>query len=122
MNGGTTTGANNIAIGVKAGDALTSGFRNVFMGQNAGGAAQGADFNTAVGYRSLYLNTTGTAGDFHLKDGGASGTVKFKYKTTGTASGASPLVINFPGPILFTTDLTVAFTTEHVTVCSVFYS
>ena len=70
----------------------------------------------------IVLNTTGTGGDFHLKDGGASGTVRFKYKTTGTASGASPLVINFPGPILFTTDLTVAFTTEHVTVCSVFYS
>ena len=70
----------------------------------------------------IILNTTGASGDFHLKDGGASGTVKFKYKTTGTASGASPLVINFPGPILFETDLTVAFTTEHITVCSVFYS
>ena len=70
----------------------------------------------------MVLNTAGTSGDFHLKDGGASGTVKFKYKTTGTASGASPLVINFPGPILFETDLCVAFTTEHVTVCSVFYN
>ena len=70
----------------------------------------------------VVLNTTGASGDFHLKDGGSSGTVKFKYKTTGTASGASPLVINFPGPILFETDLTVAFTTEHITVCSVFYS
>jgi len=70
----------------------------------------------------VVLNTTGTEGDFHLKDGGASGTVKFKYKTTGTASGASPLVINFPGPILFETDLTLAFTTEHITDCSVFYS
>ena len=70
----------------------------------------------------IVLNTTGTAGDFHLKDGGASGTVRFKYKTTGTASGASPLVINFPQPILFTTNLCVAFVTEHVTVCSIFHS
>ena len=70
----------------------------------------------------VVLNTTGASGDFHLKDGGASGTVKFKYKTTGTASGASPLVINFPQPILFTTNLCVAFVTEHVTVCSIFHS
>ena len=70
----------------------------------------------------VVLNTTATGGDFHLKDGGASGTVKFKYKTSGTASAGSPIVINFPGPILFETNLTVAFTTEHVTVCSVFYN
>ena len=41
----------------------------------------------------VVLNTTGTEGDFHLKDGGASGS-----------------------------DLCVAFTTEHVLVCSVFYT
>ena len=70
----------------------------------------------------IVLNTTGTAGDFHLKDGGASGTVKFKYKTTGTASGASPLVINFPGPILFKTDVYSAFTTEQITAITVFHS
>ena len=29
----------------------------------------------------IVLNTTAASGDFHLKDGGASGTVKFKYKT-----------------------------------------
>ena len=29
----------------------------------------------------VVLNTTASSGDFHLKDGGASGTVKFKYKT-----------------------------------------
>ena len=34
----------------------------------------------------VVLNTTGASGDFHLKDGGSSGTVKFKYKTTGTAT------------------------------------
>ena len=70
----------------------------------------------------IVLNTTGTAGDFHLKDGGASGTVRFKYKTSGTTSGGNPIVINFPGPIQFTSDLCVAFTTEHVLVCSVFYT
>ena len=70
----------------------------------------------------IVLNTTGTAGDFHLKDGGASGTVKFKYKTSGTTSGGNPIVIMFPGPIQFTSDLCVAFTTEHVTVCSVFFT
>tara|TARA_R100000900_G_scaffold115386_1_gene90194 strand:- start:247 stop:552 length:306 start_codon:yes stop_codon:yes gene_type:complete len=70
----------------------------------------------------VVLNTTGTGGDFHLKDGGASGTVRFKYKTSGTTSGGNPIVINFPGPIQFTSDLCVAFTTEHVLVCSVFYT
>ena len=58
----------------------------------------------------------------HLKDGGASGTVKFKYKTTGTATTTLPIVINFPQPILFTSNLCVAFVTEHVTVCSIFHS
>ena len=53
---------------------------------------------------------------------GDSGTVKFKYKTSGTTSGGNPIVINFPGPIQFTSDLCVAFTTEHVLVCSVFYT
>ena len=70
----------------------------------------------------VYLDSGSAAGDFHLRDGGASGTVKFKYKTSGVTSGGSPIVINFPGPILFETDLCVAFTTEHVTVCSVFYN
>ena len=70
----------------------------------------------------VVLNTTATGGDFHLKDGGASGTVKFKYKTSGTTSGGNPIVIMFPGPIQFKSDLCVAFTTEHVTVCSVFYT
>ena len=70
----------------------------------------------------VVLNTTAVAGDFHLKDGGASGTVKFKYKTSGTASAGSQIVINFPGPILFETNLCVAFVTEHVLVCSVFYN
>ena len=70
----------------------------------------------------VYLDSGTASGDFHLRDGGASGTVKFKYKTSGVTSGGSPIVINFPGPILFETDLCVAFTTEHVTVCSVFYN
>ena len=70
----------------------------------------------------VVLNTTATGGDFHLKDGGASGTVRFKYKTSGTTSGGNPIVIMFPGPIQFTSDLCVAFTTEHVEVCSVFFT
>ena len=37
----------------------------------------------------VVLNTTAASGDFHLKDGGASGTVKFKYKTSGVTSGGS---------------------------------
>ena len=70
----------------------------------------------------VVLNTTASSGDFHLKDGGASGTVKFKYKTSGVTSGGSTILINFTAHILFTTDLCVAFTTEHVTVCSVFFN
>ena len=80
-------------------------------------------FNTNVTTENKIVKSGRTrAMGIVLNTTAASGTVKFKYKTSGVTSGGSPIVINFPGPILFETDLCVAFTTEHVTVCSVFYN
>ena len=59
LNGGTTTGDNNIAIGVSAGDALTSGYGNIFMGEDAGGAATTSLNNIAIGPNALDAATTG---------------------------------------------------------------
>ena len=60
-----------------------------------------------------------TSGDFHLRDGGSGGTLKFKVKTPAAVGG---LTINFPGPILFETDVHASFTTEHVKSATVFHS
>ena len=67
----------------------------------------------------VYLDSGSAAGDFHLRDGSSTGTIKFKCKTPAAIGG---ITINFPQPILFTTNLCVAFVTEHVTVCSIFHS
>ena len=82
------------------------------------GTSGGRAFGFAVGTRAA----AATAAKIEKEDGGASGTVRFKYKTSGTTSGGNPIVIMFPGPIQFTSDLCVAFTSEHVEVCSVFFT
>jgi hypothetical protein len=59
------------------------------------------------------------AGVITLRDGGASGTIKVQLdKPAAVDSGT----INFPGPILFKTDVYAAFTTEQVTAITVFHS
>ena len=45
--------------------------------------------------------------------------LKFKVKTPAAVGG---LTINFPGPILFETDVHASFTTEHVKSATVFHS
>ena len=67
----------------------------------------------------VYLDSGTTSGDFHLRDGGSGGTLKFKVKTPAAVGG---LTINFPGPILFETDVHASFTTEHVKAATVFHS
>jgi len=49
-----TTGADNTALGVGAGDALTDGNRNTLLGYQAGYNLKGGDNNIAIGYRALY--------------------------------------------------------------------
>tara|TARA_R100001480_G_scaffold17565_1_gene26883 strand:- start:605 stop:910 length:306 start_codon:yes stop_codon:yes gene_type:complete len=67
----------------------------------------------------VYLDSHTTAGDIVLRDGGASGTIKFQAKTPAIAEGIS---IEFPGAILFGTDVHCAFTTEHIVAATVFHS
>ena len=67
----------------------------------------------------VYLDSGTASGDFHLRDGGSGGTLKFKVKTPSAVGG---LTINFPGPILFETDVHASFTTEHVKSATVFHS
>jgi|TARA_R100000988_G_scaffold66379_2_gene33817 hypothetical protein len=67
----------------------------------------------------VYLDSGAAAGDFHLRDGGSGGTVKFKCKAPAQIG---PITINFPVPILFKTDVYANFTTEHVIAATVFHS
>ena len=67
----------------------------------------------------VYLDSGTASGDFHLRDGGSGGTLKFKVKTPAAVGGIS---INFPGPILFENDVYCNFTTEHVIEATVFHS
>jgi len=67
----------------------------------------------------VFLDSGTTSGDFHLRDGGSGGTVKFKCKTPAAIGG---ITINFPQPILFKTDVYTNFTTEHVIAATVFHS
>ncbi len=67
----------------------------------------------------VYIDSLGTAGNLVLRDGGATGTIKYKVRTPAVAES---IVINFPGPILFKTDVYSAFTTEQITAITVFHS
>ena len=67
----------------------------------------------------VYLDSGTASGDFHLRDGGSGGTLKFKVKTPAAVGG---ITINFPGPILFENDVYCNFTTEHVIEATVFHS
>lgn len=75
-DGVTSTGVNNVAIGLQAGYALTTGSQNILIGTTAGQGMTGATavvgigqnvltYNTAndviaIGKSALFLNTTGT--------------------------------------------------------------
>ena len=54
-----TTGDNNVAIGHDALTANNSGEKNVSVGNESLGANTQGDRNTAVGYKAMYLNQTG---------------------------------------------------------------
>jgi len=59
------------------------------------------------------------AGTITLRDGGATGTVKAVLDKGAEIDSGT---INFPGPLLFKTDVFAAFTTESVTAITVFHS
>ena len=67
----------------------------------------------------VYLDSGSAAGDFHLRDGSSSGTIKFKCKTPANAEG---ITITFPAPILCKNGGYVNFTTEHVVAATGFHS
>ena len=67
----------------------------------------------------VYLDSLGLAGDFVIRDGSSSGTIKFKIKTPAVAES---ITINFPQPILCKEKLYTAFTTEQVLCATVFHS
>ena len=67
----------------------------------------------------VYLDSGTASGEFHLRDGGSGGALKFKGKTPAAVGG---ITINFPGPILFENDVYCNFTTEHVIEATVFHS
>jgi len=67
----------------------------------------------------VYLDSLAVAGDFVIRDGSSSGTVKFKIKTPAVAE---HITINFPQPILCANGLYSAFTTEQVLCATVFHS
>ena len=67
----------------------------------------------------VYIDSNTIAGDFHLRDGGASGTIKFKIKTPAVAEA---IYVPFPGAVLFESDVYCNFTTEHIKAATVFHS
>lgn len=73
------SGGNNILIGLRAGDNLTSGTGNIFLGTDTGGITSGSNGifigteagkstsgsnNIYLGYRAGYTNTTGTGNNY----------------------------------------------------------
>tara|TARA_E500000331_G_scaffold345587_1_gene383344 strand:+ start:1182 stop:1481 length:300 start_codon:yes stop_codon:yes gene_type:complete len=67
----------------------------------------------------VYLDSNTVAGNFTIRDGSSSGTIRFRCKTPAQIGG---LTINFPHPILCKDGVYTAFTTEHVHAATVFHS
>tara|TARA_R110002020_G_scaffold80967_3_gene201544 strand:- start:451 stop:753 length:303 start_codon:yes stop_codon:yes gene_type:complete len=59
------------------------------------------------------------AGNITLRDGGGAGTIKCVIDKAAQIDSGT---VNFPGAILFKTDVYAAFTTEQVTAITVFHS
>ena len=56
----TDTDSNNVAVGDKAGAAVTTGVNSVLIGAQAGDALTDADFNVAMGFQALTNDTLGS--------------------------------------------------------------
>jgi hypothetical protein len=67
----------------------------------------------------IHYSGPAAAGTITLKDGGSGGDTKI---VVNKAAVAESRTVNFPGPILFKTDVYSAFTTEQVTAITVFHS
>jgi hypothetical protein len=93
----TSTGDNALYAGYRAGYYATSSLYSTYLGYEAGrgntGTHQMGDYNTAVGYRALYVNTTGIYNT-------AIGYRTLASNTTGernTATGYGALELNTTG-------------------------
>jgi len=60
FNGSSTTGGENVAIGVAAANILTSGEKNTYLGYHSGWLASTGDLNTAIGNDALDGNQSGS--------------------------------------------------------------
>ncbi|MDX1913749.1 MAG: tail fiber domain-containing protein [Saprospiraceae bacterium] len=88
--GANATGSNNTGLGFRAGENITSGFANSFVGQNAGVFTNTGSNNVALGFNAMLLNTSGHSNV-------AVGTSSLSSLTTGTnntAIGNSALTSN----------------------------
>jgi hypothetical protein len=56
-----TSGSNNTAIGYNAGTAITTGVSSTVVGYESGTSLVGANFNTLVGYQSGYSNVSSSS-------------------------------------------------------------
>jgi len=71
------TGANNLAIGLNAGDDITTGLSNLCIGTNAGGSFTTANYNTFIGNSAGSANTGSNNlaignQSYYLSSGGAN--------------------------------------------------
>lgn len=84
----TLSGANyNIAIGLEAGDALTTGDNNVLIGRAAGGALTTGSSNTVIGYQAGLLLEDGTNNAFIGVSAGRNVTTGHYNVAIGTEAG-----------------------------------
>ena len=88
----STWGTYNVCIGYSAGQTLTSGTANVFIGQLAAGTASGSEIsgvcNTALGYMSGHYLTSGNYNTFVGQLTGAQNTTGINNVYLGNNAGA----------------------------------
>jgi len=93
FNGSSTTGGENVAIGVSAANTLTSGEKNTHIGYHAGWLCTTGSYNTAIGNDALDGNVSGSQ-NVAVGYGSLGGVGNF---TGNTAVGYLSLPVNSTG-------------------------
>jgi hypothetical protein len=87
---GSNTGSYNVAVGISAGDAITSGFWNTIVGTGAGGNINVGNANTLIGYSAGGGITSGTTnsalGDTAYSSGDYTNSTCLGYNSQVTGS------------------------------------
>lgn len=81
------SGANNVFLGFRAGEANTTGTSNLFIGSNAGLSNGGGQNNTFLGEASGYLNSTGSHNTFLGRSAGYNNSLGSYNIYVGRATG-----------------------------------